>query len=103
MIDIATGLSIEPPMAWTARNAISQPVLGARLHSSEPSAEEHQPGLEDPPAADPVAGRAGEHEQAGEHERVGVDRPLQAGHATSRGRAGSPAARRSRWCCRGRR
>ena len=36
MIDMATGFSIDPPMAWTARKAISQPVLGARLHSSEP-------------------------------------------------------------------
>ena len=28
MIDIATGLSIEPPTACTMRNAISQPRLG---------------------------------------------------------------------------
>ena len=36
-IAIATGLSIEPPTACSARNAISHPVLGARLHSSEAS------------------------------------------------------------------
>ena len=36
MIDMATGFSIEPPIACTARKPISQPVLGARLHSSEP-------------------------------------------------------------------
>ena len=36
MIDIATGLSIEPPTACTIRNATSQPRLGARLHSREP-------------------------------------------------------------------
>jgi hypothetical protein len=36
MIDMATGLSIDPPTAWTARKAISHPVLGAMLHSSEP-------------------------------------------------------------------
>ena len=36
-IDIATGLSIEPPTACTTRNAISSPMLGARLHSSEAS------------------------------------------------------------------
>jgi hypothetical protein len=36
MIDIATGLSIEPPTACTIRNTISQPALGATLHSSEP-------------------------------------------------------------------
>ena len=36
MIDMATGFSIEPPMAWSIRNATSQPRPGARLHSSEP-------------------------------------------------------------------
>jgi hypothetical protein len=36
MIDMATGFSIDPPTACTARNAISQPVPGARLHSSDP-------------------------------------------------------------------
>ena len=36
MIDIATGLSIAPPTACTARNAISQPSVGARMHSSDP-------------------------------------------------------------------
>ena len=37
MMDIATGFSIEPPTAWTIRNATSQPRPGATLHSSEPS------------------------------------------------------------------
>ncbi len=37
MIDIATGLSIEPPTACTIRNATSHPRPGARLHSSEPT------------------------------------------------------------------
>jgi hypothetical protein len=36
MIDIATGLSIEPPSACTIRNATSHPTDGARLHSSDP-------------------------------------------------------------------
>ena len=36
MMDSATGLSIDPPMACIARNATSQPRPGARLHSSEP-------------------------------------------------------------------
>ncbi len=36
MIDMATGFNIEPPTACMARNATSQPRLGARLHSSEP-------------------------------------------------------------------
>ena len=39
MIDIATGLSMDPPTAWTIRKAISQPRPGARLHSS--SGREH--------------------------------------------------------------
>ena len=36
MIDIATGLSIEPPIACSARAAMSSPRLGASAHSSEP-------------------------------------------------------------------
>src|ERR1700729_1019992 len=36
MIDIAPGLSIDPPTACTARNATRAPRLGARLQASEP-------------------------------------------------------------------
>ncbi len=36
MMDMATGLSIDPPSACTIRNATSQPRPGARLHSAEP-------------------------------------------------------------------
>jgi len=43
MIDIATGLSIDPPTACKPRNATSQPRLGARLHSSEPSVNRMSP------------------------------------------------------------
>jgi hypothetical protein len=43
MIDIATGLSIVPPVACSARAAISQPVPGARLHSSEPRPKTARP------------------------------------------------------------
>jgi len=35
-MDSATGFSIDPPMACSARNAISVPTLGATPHSSEP-------------------------------------------------------------------
>ena len=35
MMDIATGLSMDPPTACTIRNAISQPSDGARLHSRD--------------------------------------------------------------------
>ena len=36
IIDMATGLSIEPPSACTIRKATSHPTDGARLHSSDP-------------------------------------------------------------------
>ena len=42
-IDIATGLSIEPPTAWSIRKAISQPSPGAMLQSSEPSVNRESP------------------------------------------------------------
>ncbi len=40
---MATGLSMVPPAACTARAAISQPMPGARLHSSEPSPKAARP------------------------------------------------------------
>ena len=43
MIDIATGLSIEPPTAWSTRNATSASTLGARLHSSDASVNTARP------------------------------------------------------------
>lgn len=43
MIAIDTGLSIVPPTACSARAAISQPMLGARPHSSEPSPKAARP------------------------------------------------------------
>src|SRR5437763_15739364 len=43
MMDIATGLSIEPPTAWIIRKATSQPRPGARLHRSEPTADTARP------------------------------------------------------------
>jgi hypothetical protein len=44
-IDIATGLSIEPPIACSARAAISAGALGASEHSSEPSVKSASPSL----------------------------------------------------------
>jgi hypothetical protein len=35
-IDSETGVSMRPPSAWSMRSATSEPVFGARLHSSEP-------------------------------------------------------------------
>jgi hypothetical protein len=43
MIDIATGFSIEPPIAWSTRAATSIPALGARAHSSDPSENSDSP------------------------------------------------------------
>ncbi len=43
MIDIATGFSIEPPTPCTARAAISQPSVGARLHASDAAANTQRP------------------------------------------------------------
>ena len=37
MIDIATGFSIDPPIAWTVRNATSQPSDGATLQLADAS------------------------------------------------------------------
>src|SRR5580692_8081393 len=42
-IDIATGLSIDPPTACTARNATRAPRLGARLQASEPRVNTARP------------------------------------------------------------
>ncbi len=43
MIDMATGLSMEPPTACSARAATSQPRLGASEHMSEPSVNSVSP------------------------------------------------------------
>ncbi|GAA3155613.1 hypothetical protein GCM10020001_094410 [Nonomuraea salmonea] len=43
MIDMATGLSIDPPTACSARAPISQPRLGASEHMSEPSVNSVSP------------------------------------------------------------
>jgi hypothetical protein len=43
MIDIATGLSMDPPTACIIRNAISQPSPGARLHNPEPTVNTASP------------------------------------------------------------
>src|SRR3546814_9403223 len=42
-IDIATGVSIEPPSACTMRAAISQPMSDETLHSSEPNVNSAMP------------------------------------------------------------
>ena len=94
MIDIATGLSIEPPTACSMRKAISQPRLGATLHSSEPSVNSARPDLEHAPAPEPVAHRAATA-SAGWRARACRRRPSTAGRRPARAaRARSTAARR---------
>ena len=43
MIDMATGLSIDPPTAWTMRKTMSSVRLGAKLHRSEPAEKVSSP------------------------------------------------------------
>ena len=43
MIDIATGFSIDPPIAWIMRKTMRVSRLGARLQSSEPAAKVNSP------------------------------------------------------------
>ena len=43
MIDIATGLSIDPPIACSMRNAISQPRPGARPPAPGPYGDTARP------------------------------------------------------------
>jgi hypothetical protein len=43
MIDMATGLSIEPPSACTIRKATSHPTDGPRLHSTDPQTKIARP------------------------------------------------------------
>src|SRR3954451_12536573 len=61
MIDIATGFSIDPPMAWTHRKASNNGRLGASPQASD-GREGHQADPEDPPASEAVAERTGEHQ-----------------------------------------
>ncbi|GGX60505.1 hypothetical protein GCM10010510_00940 [Streptomyces anandii JCM 4720] len=45
MIDMATGLSIEPPTACTMRKTTSSSRLGAREHSSDPRPKTTSPAM----------------------------------------------------------
>ena len=78
-IAIATGLSMDPPTACSARKAISQPSPGREAARQRAEREHGEPDLEDPAAAHPVRRRPGQHQQARDHYQVGVDRPLEPG------------------------
>src|SRR4249919_3124331 len=73
MIDTATGFIIEPPTAWSMRNATSQPRPGARLQQRT-EGEDGEPDLEDFAPPEPVRGRSREDEDAGDDDGVGVHR-----------------------------
>ena len=58
MIDIATGLSIEPPTACSTGRRSASRRDGASAAEQRAEREDRQPDLEDPHAAEPVGGRA---------------------------------------------
>ena len=64
------------------------------------SREDGQPDDEDQPPSEQVGELAAAEHQRGEGERVAGHDPLELGQVEPRGPPGSPAARRSRPCCR---
>ena len=76
-IESVHGMRAAAPTPMTARARVRRSGLPDQAAKAEPAAEDHQPGHEDPLAADPVAQRPEGEEQAGEHHGVGVDHPLQ--------------------------
>ena len=79
MIDRVPGIINAAPMPWTAREATSQPSVGAKPIVAVESGEDDDAEQEHPAAAEDVAEPAAGDEQHGEGERVRVDRPLERG------------------------
>ena len=77
MIDIATGFIIDPPTACTNRARDQRLDVRGEAAQQRADREDRQPDLEHPPAAEPVARGAGQHQQRGQHQGVDVDDPLQ--------------------------
>ena len=75
------------PAPWTARAAISAPMLGASPQASDATMNTMKSSGEHPPGAEPVAQRASGQDQGGEHQRVDAHHPLQ-----PRGTAGKRGA-----------
>jgi hypothetical protein len=75
-IAIATGLSIVPQTAWTARAAISQPMLGRQAAQQRAEPEGGQADLEDASTADPVGGGPGQDQEAGQHQESAASAEL---------------------------
>ena len=79
MIESVPGIISAAPTPCTAREATSQPSVGARPIVAEASGEDDDAEQEDPAAAEDVAEPAAGDEQDGEGERVRVDGPLERG------------------------
>ena len=77
MMDSATGLIIEPPMRLQEARADQRVDVRRQAAQQRAEREDRQPDLEDPPAAEAVAGGTGEHQQRREDQGVDVDDPLQ--------------------------
>ena len=76
MLSVA-GMTRAPPMPMTARAPMTSAAESAKnVAYAEPSAEQHDAGLHEALAAEPIAEGAGGEEHAGEDQRVGVDDPL---------------------------
>ena len=101
MIESVPGIISAAPTPWTAREATSQPSVGAKPIVAERERRRRTtPIRKTLAAAEDVAEPPAGDEQHGEGERVGVDRPLERRERGVEVRAGSTAARRSRRCCR---
>ena len=77
MIESATGLSMDPPRAWRARNAIRPPMRGDAAQQRAEGKSDHA-DLEDAPPTKAVRHGTRQNREAGDDKRVGVDHPLQA-------------------------
>ena len=79
MIARLPGTSSAPAAPWNARAIASTVASDASAHATDASGERHEPGEEDPAAAEAVAERAAEEQERGERDEVRVERPLQTG------------------------
>ena len=74
---IASGMTSAAPAPWTARAAISAPMLPASAHAAEATTNKREASGEHAPAPEAVAERRAGQQQHGEAQVIGIDRPLQ--------------------------
>ena len=107
MIASEPGTSSAPAAPWRSRATISSSRVGARPHRTRRDAEAGEADDEDPPPAVVVGEGAGEDRAAPPAPRGSRWRRTPGPRATPRTSSAAPgrssAARRSRWCRRGRR